>query len=206
MCGHPRSCTCARCEHGIGRPLDGALLHVLSQRIGCCQHPFGATSVAFQRPSGVACLAALGIGLLLEGIIDNDLTIAQKLVVHAFDRRVGCLEGIEGNKAKPLALRRLLISHNVRRFNNGPKSREGIVQQLLVHIHRIEIANKQIGPNVEILPRLLVETGLGHPQRSPIQLYHGKDLHGIVGIGNVQKLNEAISIVRSGQLVFRHVT
>lgn len=87
-------------------------------------------------------LAGLGIRLFLKGIIDNNLSIAQILVVHTFNGRIRRLERIVRNEAKSLGLTGLLIPNDVRGSDDGAKGREGVVEELLIYIGWVQISNE----------------------------------------------------------------
>ena len=70
---------------------------------------------------------------------------------------------------------------------------------------RIKITDKQVGTDITIQFRLGIESRFGDANRSPEQLDHVQDSHGVIGIDHVQKFDKAISIVRLRDLVFGHV-
>ena len=86
--------------------------------------------------------------VLLEGELDDDLSVSQVLTVHALEGRVGRLEGVVADKAKALGFAGVFLSHDFRLLNEGSKGPESVVQQMLIDVQGIEIANEQIGPDV----------------------------------------------------------
>mmetsp|Transcript_24334 Transcript_24334/g.43873 ORF Transcript_24334/g.43873 Transcript_24334/m.43873 type:complete len:213 (-) Transcript_24334:354-992(-) len=121
-----------------------------SMRIRRGQHAFRTTPVPFRHTSRTS--SSLGDHIipfpggerrsLLKRVLHRDLSIAQILIVHTFNSQITRLKRIKAHESKPLTLIRHIISHNLRRFNNRPKRREGIIQQLLIHIARIQIPNE----------------------------------------------------------------
>jgi hypothetical protein len=141
----------AVCEFGVG--FKGRHRHCTGRSELClslsCQHSFCSTSVSF--------IGGFPVFLLLEGILNDDLAIAQVLIVHAFDGHVGCFEGVEVAKAKAFALIGRFVAHNLGWPDERPEGRKGIVQQRFVHIVGVQISNEQVGPHVSGLLRLVVE-------------------------------------------------
>ena len=89
------------------------------------------------------------MGRLLERVLHGDLPIAQVLIVHAFDGQVARLERVERHEAEALAPIGHLVPHDVRRLDDRAERREGIIQQFLVHVGWVEVADEQIRADVE---------------------------------------------------------
>mmetsp|Transcript_24542 Transcript_24542/g.52054 ORF Transcript_24542/g.52054 Transcript_24542/m.52054 type:complete len:230 (+) Transcript_24542:394-1083(+) len=176
------------------------------------QHALGTTAVSFRhapRPSsplGDHIVAFPARRCLFERVLHGDLSIAQILIVHTFNGQIGRLKGIERNESKPLALIGHVVPHNFGWFDDSTECREGIIKKLLVNIPRIQIANEQIRSHIQRpRPGAFVQTALRDAHRPPEQFDHAHDLNGVIGIGDVEELDEAISGVEASELVFGHV-
>ena len=68
------------------------------------------------------------IRVLLQRILDHNLTVSQKLTVHQFNSRVGSLKVVVADKGKALWLIGFVVSCNLWMTNKCPKRAEGIIQ------------------------------------------------------------------------------
>ncbi|EJK61188.1 hypothetical protein THAOC_18369 [Thalassiosira oceanica] len=143
---------------------------------------------------------------LLERVLHGYLAVAEVLVVHALDRQVGRLERVEADEAESLGRVRHVVPHDLRRLYDRPERAERVVQELLVDVGRVQVPDEKVRAHVEaVLPALLVEARLVHPHRPAEELDHPHDLYGVVGVGDVEELDEAVPPVQAGELVLRHV-
>ena len=95
--------------------------------------------------------------VFLERISDGHWPVAQELAIHGFNCSIGGLKVLETHKAKASRGTRVRISHDLWSRDHKPKSREGIIQQLLIHV-RIQVSNEEISTHVyrvSILRRLV---------------------------------------------------
>lgn len=132
-------------------------------------------------------IVATDAGVFFEGVLNNNLPVPQVLTAHALERRVGCLEGIVGNKAKAFRLTRVFFPHYFRLFDESPKGPKGVVQQVLVDVDRVQVSHKQIGTNV-LGPHFgfgIVNARLVHFQGSVVEFHHVENLNGVIGVPRV---------------------
>ena len=126
--------------------------------------------------------------------------------MHALDREVRRLEGVERHEAEATALPRHVVPRNLGGAYYRPECREGVVQELLVDVGGVEVADEEVGPDVEGTGSgLLVERALGDAHRTAEQLDHGHYLYAVLGVGHVQEFDEAVPPVEAGELVLGHV-
>ena len=92
----------------------------------------------------------LSLGSLLERIRARDWAVAEELTAHGLDGSVGALERLECDEAEAARVSGLWVAHNLGGGGDDPKSREGVVQQLLVYIW-VQVAHKDVCANVEVL-------------------------------------------------------
>lgn len=102
-------------------------------------------------------IGGFAVGILFESVLDVNLSITEKLTIHTVNGRVGGRKGIVRDKGKAFALARDFVLDQVRRPNQRSKGRKRIVQELLSNILGIQIANKEIGPDIGRLVARLVK-------------------------------------------------
>jgi hypothetical protein len=174
------------------------LLLILS---GLCQHAFGATPVSFR--------TGLAVHILFEGVLDDNLSVAEILTLHAVNGGIRGGKIVVLNETKALALLGVIhIARNRRRSNQGAKGTKGIVEQLFVDRVRVQVAQKQIRTHILVGIAAVgssVEGTLGHAQGSSVQFHHVQDGHAVIRILHGHVFNKAVPVVHTRQLVFGHV-
>lgn len=73
----------------------------------------------------------LTLSILLVRVLHRDFFVREVLSVHVVDGIIRSLEGSVGNEAIPFA-EICIIASNLRRCNERPKAREGLVECLLI--------------------------------------------------------------------------
>ncbi|CAH0367010.1 unnamed protein product, partial [Pelagomonas calceolata] len=171
----------ARAKHGVG--LDGVV------RVVRREQPLRLRAVA------------LGLRVALEGVADLDLLVAEELAVHALDREVRGLEAVVAHEAVALRAARVGVAHDLGRLGDRAKGREGVVEQLLVHV-AVEAADEEVRADLDGAPVL---RRLVHAQRLAEELDHVHDLERVVRVLLAPELDEAVALVRARHLVARQV-
>mmetsp|Transcript_54190 Transcript_54190/g.108830 ORF Transcript_54190/g.108830 Transcript_54190/m.108830 type:complete len:247 (+) Transcript_54190:132-872(+) len=142
----------------------------------------------------------LALGLFLVRVRHADGPIAQELSVHPRERCVGRLEGVVGDEAEASGPACLGVAHDLGEEQHS-EGGEGVVQHLLVDLG-LEVADEQVCAH---LVGLLVLRRLVAADRLAEEPDHVHDLDGVVRVVLVLELDEAVALVRVGDLVARQV-
>jgi hypothetical protein len=92
----------------------------------------------------------LSLAVLLKGIGDRNGPVAEILPVHGLNRSVGGLKAGIVNERKALGVAGIGIALYLGRGENDAKCREGVVEQLLVHLW-VQVADEDVGAHIQIL-------------------------------------------------------
>ena len=144
---------------------------------------------------------ALALSVLLVRVLNGDLLAHHVLAVHAGNGCIRRVEVAKGDEAVALG-QAVFVAGHLGGHCEGAELAKGVVKRLLVD-HCVEVADKQLGANVDVL--LLVCRRLVHPYPAAVQTDVVHDLGRVVGLGLGVELDEAKALVLAVDAVDGHV-
>jgi hypothetical protein len=153
----------------------------------------------------VSFIRWLAIGILLEGVLDLNLSVPEILPVHTINGGIRCRKGVVGDKGKSLALARRLVLDQVRRPSEATKGGKGIVEELFGDIFWIKISDEQVRTNVCRFVHRFVDRRLADPYGTSKEGGVVEDVLGVLGRLGIEKLDKAVAIVLGCEFVLGHV-